>query len=178
MMFRSFVRPLFVALSLAFASTAAAPAFADNAGDNAAEHGKGKGRGKHKDHDDNRGKSDDVRKDDEARGKGKDKGKDKEEKFPRDGEKFSKHVDSRLTQAKDKLSGALSKKGMSDAQRAEILKSFDDGAALVRAAVKRAAKDGEVTKEEAKDVRLLVKGLRKQLRDKLPKKEKVAPKGV
>ena len=35
MTFRSFVRPLFVALSLAFATTAAASAFADNTGDDA-----------------------------------------------------------------------------------------------------------------------------------------------
>lgn len=148
MMFRSFVRPLFVALSLAFATTAAAPAFADNAGDKAAEHAKGKGK--------------------EKRGKGK------KVEFPIDAEKFSKHVDARITRVKDKLTDALAKKGVGDAEKTKILKDFDDGAAIVRAAVKRAGKDGTVTKEEAKDVRVLVKDLRKQLKDKLPKKAEKA----
>jgi len=152
MTFRSFVRPLFVALSLAFATTAAAPAFADNAGDKAAEHSKGKGKGKDK----------------EKRGKGK------KVEFPIDAEKFSKHVDARITRVKDKLTDALSKKGVGDAEKTKILKDFDDGAAIVRAAVKRAGKDGTVTKEEAKDVRVLVKDLRKQLKDKLPKKAEKA----
>ena len=145
MMFRTFVRPLAVALSLAFASTAAAPAFAGDAGDKAAEHAKGKGKDK------------------EKHGKGK-------AQFPMDGDKFEKRVDSRLSHAKDKLSGALEKKAVSEADKKRILKQFDDGAAVVRAAVKRAAKDGVVTKEEAKDVKGLVKDMRKQLKDALPKK--------
>jgi hypothetical protein len=146
MTFRTFVRPLFVALSLAFASTAAAPAFADDAGGKSAEHAKGKGKNK------------------EKRGKGK------EHKFPVDGTKFEKRVDNRLSQAKDKLSSALSKHGVTEAEKTRLLKQFDDGAALVRAAAKRVAKDGQVTKEEAKDVRGLVKNLRKQLKNALPKK--------
>jgi hypothetical protein len=153
MTFRTFVRPLFVALSLAFASTAAAPAFADDAGGKSAEHAKGKGKNK------------------EKRGKGK------EQKFPVDGSKFEKRVDNRIEHAKDKLSGALSKHGVAEADKKRILKQFDDGAALVRAAAKRAAKDGLVTKEEAKDVRGLVKNLRKQLKDALPKKSET-PKDV
>ena len=162
MTFRSFVRPLFVALSLAFATTAAAPAFADNTGDDASEQAKGKGHGKH-------GK--------EKGNKGKGKGKDL--KFPVDAEKFSKHVDTRIVRVKDKLSGALTKHGIAEAEKAKILKQFDDGAATVRAAVKVAAKDGQVTKEEAKNVRGLVKDLRKQLKGVLPKKaDKPAPKDV
>ena len=154
MTFRMFVRPLFVALSLAFATTAAAPAFADEAGGKAAEHAKGKGKdkGKH--------------------------GKGKEQKFPVAGDKFEKRVDDRLSRAKDKLSGVLAKRGTTEAEKTKILKQFDDGAALVRAAVKRAAKDGQVTKEEAKDVRVLVKDLRKQLKDVLPKKADKQPKDV
>ena len=148
MMFRTFVRPLIVALSLAFATTAAAPAFADDASGKAAEHVKGKGKDKEK----------------------HGKGKDKEHKFPVAGDKFEKRVEGRLTSAKEKLSSALGKRGASDAEKTKILKQFDDGAALVRAAVKRATKDGVVTKEEAKDVRGVVKDLRKQLKDALPKK--------
>ncbi len=157
MTFRSFVRPLFVALSLAFATTAAAPAFADNTGDDASEQAKEKGK----------------------HGKGKGKGKGKDLKFPVDAEKFSKRVDTRIVRVKDKLSGALTKHGIAEAEKAKILKQFDDGAATVRAAVKVAAKDGQVTKEEAKNVRGLVKDLRKQLKGVLPKKaDKPAPKDV
>src|SRR4051812_3843424 len=138
MMFRSFVRPLFVALSLAFATTAAAPAFADGAGAKAAEHKDGKEKAKH---------------------------------FPIAADKFTKMVDSRLVKAKEKLEAGLTKHKVEDAQKTKILKDFDDGAALVRAAAKRAGKDGEVTKDEAKEVRGLVKTLREQMRAKYaPKK--------
>lgn len=163
MTFRSFVRPLVVALSLAFAATAAAPAFAETGSDRSSEHVKEKG----KDKADHKGK----------RGKGK--GKRAKLQFPLDAEKFSKHVDARIAKAKERLSGALDKHSVGDAQKTKILKDFDDSAALVRAAVKRAAKDGTITKEEAKDVRALVKNLRKQLKDRLPKKsEKAVAKDV
>lgn len=148
MTFRSFVRPLVVALSLAFAATAASPALADSNGDKSAEAAKGKGKGKDKN---------------KAR---------KVKQFPMEGDKFTKQVDSRITRAKDKLSGALSKNGASEADKTRILKDFDTGAAAVREAAKRVAKDGQVTKDEAKEVRGLVKDLRKQLKGKLPKKAK------
>lgn len=148
MTFRSFVRPLAVALSLAFAAaTAASPALAEGKGDKSAEVAKGKGKGKGK-----------------ARNKG--------EHFPMEGEKFTKRVDARISKAKEKLSGALSKHGASDADKTRILKEFDAGAATVREAAKRVAKDGTVTKDEAKEVRGLVKSLRKQLKDKMPAKGK------
>ena len=144
MMFRSFVRPLFVALSLAFATTAAAPAFADGAGAKAAEHKEGKG-------------------------------KDKAKHFPIAADKFNKMVDSRLAKAKDKLEEGLTKHKVESDKKTKILKDFDDGAALVRAAAKRAGKDGEVTKDEAKEVRGLVKTLREQMRAKFaPKKSEKA----
>jgi hypothetical protein len=155
MMFRSFVRPLLVALSLAFATTAAAPAFAEGAGAKAAEH---KG-GKHK----NKG----------------DKG-DKAKHFPMTADKFTKMVDGRITKAKEKLTGALTKHKVEDAKKTQILKDFDDGAATVKAAAKRVGKDGEVTKDEAKEVRGLVKTFRQQMRSKYaPKKaEKAKAKDV
>lgn len=159
MTIRSFVRPLFVALSLALATTAAAPAFADNAKDTKAQHAKGHGKGK---------------------GHGKDKDK-AEKKFPMPGDKFSKVVEGRLSKAREKLGSALSKNGVADAKKAEILKEFDKGATAVRDAAKTAAKDGQVTKEEAKTVRASAKALKKELRDKyLPKKKdaKDAPKDV
>lgn len=152
MMFRSFVRPLLVALSLAFATTAAAPAFAEGARAKAAEH---KG-GKHK----NKG--------------------DKAKHFPMTADNFTKMVDGRISKAKTKLEGALAKHKVEDAKKTKILKDFDDGAATVKAAAKRVGKDGEVTKDEAKEVRGLVKTLREQMRSKYaPKKaEKAKAKDV
>ena len=148
MMFRSFVRPLFVALSLAFATTAAAPAFADGAAAKAEHKGE--------------------------------KGKDHAKHFPMAADKFTKMVDSRLVKAKEKLEQALTEKKVETDKKTKILKDFDDGAALVRAAAKRAGKDGEVTKDEAKEVRGMVKTLRQELRAKYaPKKsEKSAAKDV
>lgn len=147
MMFRSMIRPLFVALSLAFATTAAAPAFADGAHAKAAEHKEGKRKAE----------------------KGKDK--DKAKRFPIAADKFTRMVDSRIVKAKEKLTTKLDEHKVGADQKAKILKDFDDGAALVRAAAKRAGKDGEVTKDEAKEVRGLVKTLREQMRAKYaPKK--------
>jgi hypothetical protein len=140
MMFRSFVRPLLVALSLAFATTAAAPAFAEGARAKAAEHKRGKN-------------------------------KDKAKHFPIAADKFTKLIDSRIAKAKDKLEGALKEHKVEDAQKAKILKDFDEGAATVKAAAKRVGKDGEVTKDEAKEVRGLVKTFRQNMRAKYaPKK--------
>jgi hypothetical protein len=156
MTFRSFVRPLFVALTLAFATTAAASAFADESGAKAAEHSKGKGKGKDK---------------------GKHHRKIDAEKFPMEGDKFTKGVDARVAKAKEKLEGALTKHGVAAAEKTKLLKEFDTGAEAVKAAAKKAAKDGTVSKEEAKDVRELVKNLRKQLRAKLPKKADKSEKG-
>ncbi len=146
MTFRSFVRPLVVAFSLAFATTAALPAFADST-DNAkaAEH---KGHGKE-------GK----------RGKGK-----KDEKFPVAGDKFAKGVEKRITKTREKLGNALTKHNVAEAKKTEILREFDAGAQAVRDAAKVATKDGNVTKEEAQTVRATAKALKKQIRSKyLPK---------
>lgn len=146
MMFRSTIRPLLVALSLAFAATAAAPAFADSADATAAEH---------KEHKEGH----------------KERAKGRAAHFPMAGDKFDKMVDSRLTKAKEKLTAKLDERKVAADQKAKILKGFDDSAALVRAAAKRAAKDGEVTKDEAKEIRGMVKTLRQELHAKLaPKK--------
>ncbi len=148
MMFRSFVRPLFVALSLAFATTAAAPAFAEGNGDAKATESKGHGK-------------------DKKRGKVK-----LDEKFPMPAEKFSKSVETRITKAREKLGAALTKHSVADAKKTEILKEFDTGAATVREAAKTAGKDGSVTKDEAKSVRSSAKALKKQLKNKyLPRKK-------
>ena len=159
MMFRSLVRPLFFALSLAFATSAAAPAFAGDESAKAADHSKKPEHG--------------------GKGKGKHAGKDKVQ-FPLAADKFTKMVDTRLTSAKERLDAGLTKHKVADADKTKALKEFDDGAALIRAAAKRVGKDGEVTKDEAKEVRTMGKSLRKQIRSKyMPKKaDKAADKGV
>jgi hypothetical protein len=148
MMFRTFVRPLFVALSLAFATTAAAPAFADGA------DAKTEAKGKEKSHE-------------HGKGKGKDKAH-----FPMTADKFTKAVDKRIEHAKTKLEAGIKKNSVSDTEKAKLLKSFDDGAALVRAAAKKAGSDGEVTKAEAQEVHALAKTLHKQIRTELKGKAK------
>ena len=141
MTFRSMIRPLFVALSLAFATTAAAPAFADGADAKATEHHK----------------------------EGKAKGKEKH--FPIAADKFDKMVDKHISKAKEKLETKLTEHKVEADKKAQILKGFDDGAALIRAAAKRAEKDGTVTKDEAKEIRGMVKTLRQELHAKFaPKK--------
>jgi Skp family chaperone for outer membrane proteins len=140
MTFRTFVRPLFVALSLAFAASSAAPAFAQDAGAKpvaAAQQGKDKSH------------------------------KHEKAQFPMTAEKFTKIVNKRLEHAKAKMEEGLKKHSVSDAEKAKVEKAFDDGAALVRAAAKKAGSDGEVTKAEAQEVESLAKTLRKEIHAKL-----------
>ena len=154
MTFRTFIRPLFVALSLAFATSAAAPAFADGADakpapakDAKAIHAKKLRLGN-------------------------------AEKFPMTADKFTKVVDKRIERVKAKVEGAMKKHKVADADKAKVLKEFDDGAALVRAAAKKAGTDGQVTAAEAKEVQALAKKLHEQMRTKLGKDKKIPAKEV
>lgn len=159
MTFRTFVRPLFVALSLAFATTAAAPAFAESSDAKVAapkDKGHKKGDRKHDHKHDKKG--------------------DKPQ-FPVKADGFAKMVDTRLSDAKTKLESGLARHKVEGDAKAAVLKDFDTGAALVRAAAKRVGKDGEVTKDEAKEVRQLVKSLRKDMRTKFAPKKAHKPAG-
>jgi len=142
MTFRTLVRPLFVALSLAFATTAAAPAFADGAEAKA-----------------------------DAKPLAEAKPAKAKEHFPMTAEKFTKVVNKRLENAKVKLEEGIAKHKVSDTEKAKLMKEFDDGASLVRAAAKKAGSDGEVTRSEAKEVQTLVKALRHQLHAELTHKK-------
>jgi hypothetical protein len=149
---RTFVRPLAVALTLAFAAIPAS-AFADSgrpapAGAKAerpapAEAKKGDKKGKH-------------------------------QHFPIEAQKFQEVVEKRIGKARDQMESAMEKHNVPDVLKTQIRKDFNDGAALVRAAAKRVGADGTVTKEEAKEVKDLAKSLKQKAREKYlgGKKEK------
>ena len=154
MMFRTIVRPLTVALSLAFALTAAAPAFADG-------NGKAKTAENHRD------------------GKAKGKAGKVKLSFPIEAAKFSKHVEAQLTKAKERLTEAMKTNKVAADKQTTVLKEFEAGATLVREAAKKAATDGTVSADEAKQVRTLMKALHKEGQaHKTAKKDKAAAKGA
>jgi hypothetical protein len=170
MTFRTLVRPLFVALSLAFATTAAAPAFADGPDTKPAPAKEEKAKG-------------DKAKGEHAKGEGK-RGHAKTrrlgalEKFPMTSDKFEKIVDGRITHMKSKVETAMKKHNVPDADKAKVMKEVDDGAALIRAAAKKAGADGQVTKAEAMEVQALAKKLREQIHAKLTANKSAAAKDI
>ncbi|MCC6557091.1 MAG: hypothetical protein IT372_29415 [Polyangiaceae bacterium] len=141
---RPFVRPLAVALSLAFAAVPAT-ALADSSRPAPADVKEGKEHGK---------------------GHGKDHEKKDRPQFPLEAAKFQQIVDKRIGHARKRMERAMEKRNAPDALRAQIRKEFDAGAAQVQAAAKRVGADGTVTKEEAKEVRDLVKSLKRKAREK------------
>ena len=81
-------------------------------------------------------------------------------KFPMTAESFNKRIETRITKIREHLSEKLAKRNVPEAKQAEIKKAFEAKAAALRAAAAKAGADGTVTKEEAKDVRGVAKGLR------------------
>ena len=81
--------------------------------------------------------------------------------FPISGEVFLKRVEHKLQKAEQRLEKRLAKNPPADAQK--LRQDFKTAANKVRAAAKRAAADGSVTREEAKQVRKLSKELRQKL---------------
>ena len=160
MTFRTFIRPLFVALSLAFATTAAAPAFADSPDAKPAPAKEEKGKA------------------DKGKGHAKARRLGVLEKFPMKADRFQKLIDKRIEHVKTKVEAALKKHNVSDTDKAAVMKAVDEGAASVRAAAKKAEADGTVTKEEAQTVRDLAKKIREDVRAKLTQKKSAAAKDV
>lgn len=87
-------------------------------------------------------------------------------RFPMTAESFNKLIENRIAKIRERLSEKLAKHKVPEAKQAEIKKDFEAGAAAIRAAAAKAAADGTVTKEEAKDVRRLAKDIRRQAREK------------
>jgi len=93
------------------------------------------------------------------RAKGEEKGA--RAHFPMPAEKFNKIVAARLAKVRGRIEKHLDKRGVSAEQRAEAIKRLDAAEAKIRAAADAATKDGTVTKEEAKEVRGVVKELKR-----------------
>ncbi|MDC0744166.1 hypothetical protein [Polyangium mundeleinium] len=98
-----------------------------------------------------------------ARHEGKQGGKH-EKHFPIAAVKFEKHVDKGLAKQRERLEKRMAAHHVPEAKRAERWKQFDEGAAKIRAEVKRVGADGTVTKEEAQQVRALARPLHKEAR--------------
>jgi len=99
-------------------------------------------------------------------GKAHRKAKGHEQDFPMKAAQFKDLVEKRIAHAREHLDKVLDAHQVPEATRAQIKKDFDAGAAAIRAAADKAAADGEVTKDEAKDVRDLAKDLKKKAREK------------
>lgn len=97
--------------------------------------------------------------------------------FPQDAARFSKRVDEKIAKQRAKVEAKMEKRGVPAARRADVRKALDEVQAKVRAAVDKAAKDGVITQEEAKQVRKLAREARKAIGQQLglekkPKREK------
>jgi hypothetical protein len=103
-----------------------------------------------------------------AHAEGKDRSAEvkKERKFPMPAESFNKHIEKRLTKAREHLVKALDKHNAPAATKAQATRDFDDGAKAVRALAAKVQADGTVTKEEAQQVRSLSKELKQKAREK------------
>lgn len=80
--------------------------------------------------------------------------------------KFRKIVAKRIGHARARVEHMLDAHGVPALFQRKIRKDFEDGAAQVEAAADRAAKDGAVTKEEAREVRELAKELKREMQEK------------
>lgn len=100
-------------------------------------------------------------------------GQDHEAAFPMKGPEFMAKVDARIQKTRTRVSEAITKKNLPEATKKQVLAEVDAGAAKVRAAATKAAADGTVTKEEAKQVRELAHSVKKELRAKagLPERD-------
>jgi hypothetical protein len=90
--------------------------------------------------------------------------------FPMKGDEFRNHVETRIEKAKARVEKALDKHNVPAAARAEVKQAVDGAAKEVRGAAQKAAADGVVTKEEAKQVRDVAKQLRETVRGQLKAK--------
>jgi tellurite resistance protein len=87
--------------------------------------------------------------------------------FPMKADEFRKMIDKRIERVKAHVEHSMEKHKLPAPQRAEVTKAVDAAVKEVRAAVDKAAADGVVTKDEAKQVRELAEQLRSKLRAEL-----------
>jgi hypothetical protein len=112
----------------------------------------------------------------EEHGKGPRGGKGEREahQFPMKGADFITMVDAKIQKVRAKVQEKLAKHPLPDATRKQVMAEVDAGAAKVKAAAQKAAADGTVTKDEAKEVRDLAHQVKKDARAKagLPERGK------
>jgi tellurite resistance protein len=84
--------------------------------------------------------------------------------YPMKAEEFRAIVEKRIEKVKARVEKGMEEHKLPAAQRAVITKAVDDATKQVRGAVDKAAADGTVTKEEAKQVRELAEQLRAKVR--------------
>jgi hypothetical protein len=90
--------------------------------------------------------------------------------FPMKGDEFRKHVETRIEKVKARVEKALDKHNVPAAARVEVNQAVEGAAKEVRGAAQKAAADGVVTQEEAKQVRELAKQLHETVQSQLKAK--------
>ncbi|MEO7330094.1 MAG: hypothetical protein ABI193_16080 [Minicystis sp.] len=97
---------------------------------------------------------------------------DKKDKltFPMKGDEFRKHVETRIEHVKARVEKALDKHNVPAAARTEVKQAVEGAAKEVRGAAQKAAADGVVTQDEAKQVRDLAKQMRETVQSQLKAK--------
>ncbi|MFO0550604.1 MAG: hypothetical protein U0271_19575 [Polyangiaceae bacterium] len=90
----------------------------------------------------------------------------REAKFPMEGATFKQRVEARFQHFKSRVERALERRNVPEDKQKEIMKDVEAAHARVTAAAENAAKDGTVTKEEAKDVRAVAKSAKAELKEK------------
>ncbi len=98
---------------------------------------------------------------------GKHHGDGDKAQYPMKADEFRAMVEKRIEKVKARVEKGMEEHKLPAAQRAVITKAVDDAAKQVRGAVDKAATDGTVTKEEAKQVRELAEQLRAKVRSEL-----------
>jgi hypothetical protein len=92
------------------------------------------------------------------------KGAKGEKRFPMEAAKFRARAEERLAKVKGRLEAKLDERKVPAEKRAKALAKFEASAKQIRAAVERVAKDGTVSKDEAREVRELARELRQKAR--------------
>ncbi len=90
-----------------------------------------------------------------------------ESAFPMKAEAFKKIVDHKVEKLKDHMEKGLEKRSMGADQKAEIEKSMDAAMKELNAAVEKVGADGVVTRDEAKQIKVLSEQLRNRMRAEL-----------
>jgi predicted transcriptional regulator len=87
--------------------------------------------------------------------------------FPMKADEFRVMVEKKIEKIKARVEKGMERHKVPAVQRTVITKAVDEAAKQVRGAVDKAAVDGTVTKEEAKQVRELAEQLRTKIRGEL-----------